>query len=798
MLNLSPFLGMTQVAQPVSQPPVTPGTTRWAEEYTAFFPPEISLVSGPQSASLSYAEESSAGVSGSHGQLAAALNYSCALSGTRDDSASCTSPSGMQGLSSVQDVSGVSGSEAASFAPSPLPQNVHPSQHHHAVHHALRPSTASTVASDSDALNQAMLASSCYSMSVSSMPSFVQGMAPLSLTHPGRLLRQFSDQSTCNISAITPAADGTTFNSSSGDLPNLSVQQPSQLHSRPQSRQQVGSSSDSLVSNLLDRAMIASYASYSYEQETSGDYLASESTTSVSPFLRGHMTARSDSGVTFTPVVHANPTLPAHIAVRTMFSPPPPPEIETSLPLSVDNTLTASQQFDSSVDALFASQMGVAASVESLPPPPPPPLEALQSVPESTTAAAETDEGASPSAAERIKQRLLRSTSQHFDALRSAPPTPVAAVAAVVSVDLDTATTGAAEAAQAQEAELSPFPQVPRLPSFGSVHSMSMLCSTDSADMALYRFGATADGGPVMPTEHGEDGPQDSSRPYSDDDVSAASMSEEGDYCGDEGSFEEDGEEEVNLVDDFDSQSPVEDTVNMGDAYSDCDEEDGVLAEEAEEGYESEFGEDYGAEGEFSVAVDDAVVVQQTELSEDEELSDDDADPSELQLVNASIQSMNTSRLAASASSSSVSGSVSRSSHSSYSSSLDELRGVNPHLKSASWVRDNYPRDSQESSGAFRAKVQAANPSPAVLSAAREEGYRSSRHHGAADHYTIPVEESCPDPVAGQLLAMPACLLGSKKSYRTMQSVFVPVSVSVSVGVTEDPCVEEKRGDSRL
>jgi hypothetical protein len=42
-----------------------------------------------------------------------------------------------------------------------------------------------------------------------------------------------------------------------------------------------------------------------------------------------------------------------------------------------------------------------------------------------------------------------------------------------------------------------------------------------------------------------------------------------------------------------------------------------------------------------------------------------------------------------------------------------------------------------------------------------------------------PAEESCPDPVAGQLLLM-SCnnLSGKKQSYRTMQSLFVPVGAA--------------------
>jgi hypothetical protein len=659
----------------------------WAAEYTAFFPPEISRVTEAQhSASLSYGESSNCGGV----NVVGALNYSAAMSGEEsegDAGTASSSPSALQlqSLSSVQDTSSASALNMASFAPSPLPQQMHSSQHHHS---AARPSVASTAASASDVLNQGMLASNSYSMSVSSLPSVVP--AGFSLVHPARLhlQRQFSDNS-CNVSAITPAADGTTFNSST-DLPSLSVHQ----YSVSQSCVQVGSSSDSLVSNVLDKAMIASE---SYDQDISGEYLASgpgrtaasDSTTSLSPYLRAHMSTRSNSALNFTPVVRANPIVP-------MFFPPAPPEVEadTVLPRSADNTLSASQQFDSRLDAVFDVD-DVSASVQSLPPPPPPPPED----PEDPTASVAPAEGA-VSTAERVKQLLLEQSRQQFDWLRSAPPTPSAAEASSLSTFFP------ANGSSVEPMSLpSPLSEVPRIASFGSVQSLSFLCSTDSADIALCGGYGVQPQGDADVSAHEECGDmsaeqQEPSRAY---DVSVTHEEVDGDYGSDfeveEGGVDaEEGEEEddsdsVNLVDDFESQSPVEDTVNLGDAYSDCDEAEGGAAAEYEysgddrvveavEEEKEESGYDALQPGDPSGALCDP------ELSE-EDYSDMDADPSDLQLVNASIQSMNTSRLAASTGGSSVC--------CSYTSSMDELHSVNPQLKSAAWVYENYPHDSVSS-----------------------------------------------------------------------------------------------------
>jgi hypothetical protein len=659
----------------------------WAAEYTAFFPPEISRVTEAQhSASLSYGESSNCGGV----NVVGALNYSAAMSGEEsegDAGTASSSPSALQlqSLSSVQDTSSASALNMASFAPSPLPQQMHSSQHHHS---AARPSVASTAASASDVLNQGMLASNSYSMSVSSLPSVVP--AGFSLVHPARihLQRQFSDSS-CNVSAITPAADGTTFNSST-DLPSLSVHQ----YSVSQSCVQVGSSSDSLVSNVLDKAMIASE---SYDQDISGEYLASgpgrtaasDSTTSLSPYLRAHMSTRSNSALNFTPVVRANPIVP-------MFFPPAPPEVEadTVLPRSADNTLSASQQFDHRLDAVFDVD-DVSASVQSLPPPPPPPLED----PEDPTVSVAPAEGVT-STAERVKQLLLEQSRQQFDWLRTAPPTPSAAEASSLSTFFP------ANGSSVEPMSLpSPLSEVPRIASFGSVQSLSFLCSTDSADIALCGGYGVQPQGDADVSAHEECGDmsaeqQEPSRAY---DVSVTHEEVDGDYGSDfeveEGGVDaEEGEEEddsdsVNLVDDFESQSPVEDTVNLGDAYSDCDEAEGGAAAEYEysgddrvveavEEEKEESGYDALQPGDPSGALCDP------ELSE-EDYSDMDADPSDLQLVNASIQSMNTSRLAASTGGSSVC--------CSYTSSMDELHRVNPQLKSAAWVYENYPHDSVSS-----------------------------------------------------------------------------------------------------
>jgi hypothetical protein len=658
----------------------------WAAEYTAFFPPDISLVTEAQhSANLSYAESSNCGGV----NVVGALNYSGALSveeSEGDAGSASSSPSALQlqSLSSVQDTSSASALNTASFAPSPLPQQMHGSQHHHS---AARPSVASTAASQSDAVNQGMLASNSYSMSVSSLPSVVP--TGFSLVHPARLhlQRQFSDNS-CNLSAITPAADGTTFNSST-DLPSLSVHQ----YSVSQICVQVGSSSDSLVSNVLDKAMMASY-----DQDISGEYLASgpgrtaasESTTSLSPYLRTHMSTRSNSALNFTPVVRANPIVP-------MFFPPAPPEVEaeTVLPPSTDNTLSASQQFDHRLDAVFDVD-DVSASVQSLPPPPPPPLED----PEDPTVSVAPAEGVT-STAERVKQLLLEQSRQQFDWLRTAPPTPSAAEASSLSTFFP------ANGVSVEPMSLpSPLSEVPRIASFGSVQSLSFLCSTDSTDIALCGgYGGVQFQNDADVSAHEECGDmsveqQEPSRAY---DVSVTQEEVSGDYGSDfeveeggdlaEDDEERDDSDSVNLVDDFESQSPVEDTVNLGDAYSDCEEAEGETVAD------DEYGEDGLVEAVEEVEPrcdalqpdDPTAALCDPELSE-EDCSDVDADPSDLQLVNASIQSMNTSRLAASTGGSSVS--------CSYTSSMDELHSVNPQLKSAAWVYENYPHDSVSSGSA--------------------------------------------------------------------------------------------------
>ena len=69
-------------------------------------------------------------------------------------------------------------------------------------------------------------------------------------------------------------------------------------------------------------------------------------------------------------------------------------------------------------------------------------------------------------------------------------------------------------------------------------------------------------------------------------------------------------------------------------------------------------------------------------------------------------------------------------------------------------------------------------------STVREEWYRSSSRPTTSASSTTSTGVCCPDPVAGQLLVMGACDSAapmSKASFRTMQSVFVPVDVRADV-----------------
>lgn len=347
------------------------GEDAWADEYSAFFPPEITGVNCANSSSTSH---SGAG----EGSLDDASMLKVDLPDFRDLS-----------HSSCRDLDG------ASFAVSPLPQELY---RHHQYHQR-------TVSGDnhsvvSDVLNKAMMMSDVNFSTANSAAGSVMSKtnSVFSMAPPARVTRNISEnlmsQQSFNISSISPA-DGGTINSIDASALLRSHSYLSATDSRLQVCSSADSIADSMASgNVLNRAMIASYdADFSLSALDLQRMSASESTTGLSPFLhpqRGFSRSISDNvSNIITPKCVAYP-------MRTMFAPPPPPEVDARLPVvtATGDDCTASQQFDRSIEAAFASEhdisdFGVApfdstvemrssrdwrarSSVESLPPPPPP------------------------------------------------------------------------------------------------------------------------------------------------------------------------------------------------------------------------------------------------------------------------------------------------------------------------------------------------------------------------------------------------------------------------------------------
>lgn len=387
------------------------GEDAWADEYSAFFPPDSTCANTSSSSTGGAAEPA---------EVASTLNFSA----TEDGSSLLDDASMLRvNLPDIRDTS-ASGRwlNSTSFAVSPLPQDMRRHQHQH---RALTSDTAYSASSAvsatsgvSDVLNQAMMMSDANFSATGSVAS--RATSVFSLAVPAtRLTRQGSDGSmnmnmnqqsqSFNISAISPADGGTiTSIDASGMFRSNSYL------SITDSRIQVGSSAHSFASsNVLDRAMLASYdEDFVLDLQRAS---ASESTTGLSPYLhpqRGFSRSISDNmSNIITPKCDSYP-------MRTMFAPPPPPEVDVRPPMPAavsatpagltggdvdERDCTASQQFDRTIDAAFASEHDISdlgaphfdsstlaaatadaevrassrdwyarSSVESLPPPPPP------------------------------------------------------------------------------------------------------------------------------------------------------------------------------------------------------------------------------------------------------------------------------------------------------------------------------------------------------------------------------------------------------------------------------------------
>ena len=661
----------------------------WATEYTSMIPAEISRMgasAGKEDCSQNLSDESDR-----PRNIAAALSFTAA---DMDDASS----SSLLQLPLEADHTSVS-PFSGPFAPSPLPQYMHTTQHHHHNQGYVQESSSglstasAAVASVSDPLNQAMMMSHSYSTSCTSLPSL--GPSTLSLIPP-RLQRQFSDDSrSCNISAITPI-EAHTFGSM--ENPDLSARGITPRSTSYQPNGSVVSAETSASTNILDRAMIAST---SCEQ----DWSVSGSTTSISPFLRPHSFSRSNSASSgYAQETRLSSNTTAEIRAHTVFCPPPPPKPRGQLlAVSIDPALTASQQFDSSVDALFATfnenasnttaaernspvqqAWDVGGSVESLPPPPPPPLEDCPTLHAEYVARAtpcsiaHSVASTTADTAEEIQLRLVNAMSEKFRALRG----PSDSSSSSTHRPTLTVNPAASIAEENEDMIVSPLQEVPRLPSFGSVHSMSLLCSTDSAEVAL----AAVVSGQLRPsceTKTSTDGAP----------IPINTVPEEQHH------EEECVEDVVNLFDDYDAYSrdeqEQEDAVNLSDDAAEFSREeqedpadccsDGEQADCCSEGDAPELQESDN---------EDDFCMYEEEHSEGEVedcWSESGAEPSDLQQVSASIQSINTSRVGqGTASSTNVS--------CSYSSSVDELMVVNPVHKCARWVAEHYPQDSISSS----------------------------------------------------------------------------------------------------